>query len=97
MAYLLKLQEKKPVICCGDLNVAHQEIDLKNPRPTAKMQALLMKREPALTEPSRAALLIHSAIFIQIKRVLTPGGPIAFVHERRMPAGVLTISVSAKA
>ena len=32
LAYLLKLQEKKPVICCGDLNVAHQEIDLKNPK-----------------------------------------------------------------
>ena len=32
LAYLLKLQEKKPVICCGDMNVAHQEIDLKNPR-----------------------------------------------------------------
>ena len=32
LAYLLKLQETKPVICCGDLNVAHQEIDLKNPK-----------------------------------------------------------------
>ncbi len=32
LEYLLKLQEKKPVICCGDLNVAHQEIDLKNPK-----------------------------------------------------------------
>ena len=31
LAYLLKLQESKPVICCGDFNVAHQEIDLKNP------------------------------------------------------------------
>ena len=30
-AYLQKLDEKKPVILCGDLNVAHQEIDLKNP------------------------------------------------------------------
>ncbi|ROR21762.1 exodeoxyribonuclease-3 [Mobilisporobacter senegalensis] len=30
--YLLKLDEKKPVIICGDLNVAHQEIDLKNPK-----------------------------------------------------------------
>jgi len=29
--YLLQLQEKKPVILCGDLNVAHQEIDLANP------------------------------------------------------------------
>lgn len=36
LAYLLKLQEKKPVICCGDLNVAHQEIDLKNPKTNRK-------------------------------------------------------------
>ena len=30
--YMLELNEKKPVILCGDLNVAHQEIDLKNPK-----------------------------------------------------------------
>ena len=29
--YLISLDQKKPVIACGDLNVAHQEIDLKNP------------------------------------------------------------------
>lgn len=32
LAYQKKLEEKKPVIYCGDLNVAHQEIDLKNPK-----------------------------------------------------------------
>ena len=31
-AYMQKLDEKKPVIFCGDLNVAHKEIDLKNPK-----------------------------------------------------------------
>ena len=31
--YLLKLDREKPVILCGDLNVAHREIDLKNPGP----------------------------------------------------------------
>lgn len=31
-AYLLTLDSKKPVIVCGDLNVAHKEIDLKNPK-----------------------------------------------------------------
>lgn len=31
-AYLKKLEEKKPVIICGDFNVAHKEIDLKNPK-----------------------------------------------------------------
>ena len=32
LAYLKKLEGKKPVIFCGDLNVAHEEIDLKNPK-----------------------------------------------------------------
>ena len=31
-AYLMELDRKKPVVLCGDLNVAHQEIDLKNPK-----------------------------------------------------------------
>lgn len=34
--YLLGLNEKKPVILCGDLNVAHNEIDLKNPKTNRK-------------------------------------------------------------
>lgn len=34
--YLLKLKSKKPVIVCGDLNVAHEEIDLKNPKTNRK-------------------------------------------------------------
>ncbi|SDZ77579.1 exodeoxyribonuclease-3 [Pseudobutyrivibrio sp. ACV-2] len=34
--YLLKLNEKKGVILCGDLNVAHKEIDLKNPKTNRK-------------------------------------------------------------
>lgn len=31
--YLMALDQEKPVLACGDLNVAHQEIDLKNPGP----------------------------------------------------------------
>ena len=31
-AYIVELDKKKPVIICGDLNVAHEEIDLKNPK-----------------------------------------------------------------
>ncbi len=52
LAYINKLNEKKPVVFCGDLNVAHEEIDLKNPKTNhhnagftdeerAKMTALL--------------------------------------------------------
>lgn len=36
LAYLNGLKEKKPVIFCGDLNVAHKEIDLKNPKTNRK-------------------------------------------------------------
>ena len=43
-SYLKKLEEKKPVIFCGDLNVAHREIDLKNPR-TNRTRALPTRRE----------------------------------------------------
>ena len=39
--YLKRLDKKKPVILCGDLNVAHQEIDLKNPK-TNRMNAVLV-------------------------------------------------------
>ena len=36
LSYLKKLEETKPVIFCGDLNVAHKEIDLKNPKSNRK-------------------------------------------------------------
>ena len=36
LAYLKKLEEKKPVVVCGDMNVAHKEIDLKNPKSNRK-------------------------------------------------------------
>lgn len=36
LAYLKKLEQTKPVIVCGDLNVAHREIDLKNPKTNRK-------------------------------------------------------------
>ena len=42
-AYLKELETKKPVIFCGDLNVAHQEIDLKNPKTNRKKPARVGK------------------------------------------------------
>lgn len=36
LEYIKRLDEKKPVIVCGDLNVAHKEIDLKNPKSNRK-------------------------------------------------------------
>ena len=45
-AYLLALDAQKPVILCGDLNVAHQEMDLKNPK-TNRMNAGFTDQERA--------------------------------------------------
>lgn len=49
-AYLLSLDEKKPVIVCGDMNVAHQEIDLKNPKTNRKNAGFTDEERAKMTE-----------------------------------------------
>lgn len=49
-AYLLKLREKKPVIVCGDMNVAHKEIDLKNPKTNRKNAGFTDEERDKMTE-----------------------------------------------
>ena len=46
--YVKDLEKNKPVIFCGDLNVAHKEIDLKIQKQIKKMLALLLKNEKVL-------------------------------------------------
>ena len=48
--YLLGLNAKKPVIVCGDLNVAHEEIDLKNPKTNRKNAGFTDEEREKLTE-----------------------------------------------
>lgn len=48
--YLKRLDEKKPVIMCGDLNVAHQEIDIKNPKTN--------RRNAGFTDEERSKMTI---------------------------------------
>ena len=48
--YLLKLNETKPVIMCGDLNVAHKEIDLKNPKTNTKNAGFTIEERNKMTE-----------------------------------------------
>ncbi|CAM3093141.1 exodeoxyribonuclease III [Streptobacillus ratti] len=49
-AYLKKLEEKKPVIVCGDLNVAHKEIDLKNPKTNTRSAGFTIEERNKFTE-----------------------------------------------
>ena len=48
--YLLKLNETKPVIMCGDLNVAHKEIDLKNPKTNRRNAGFTDEERQKMTE-----------------------------------------------
>jgi len=48
--YLKKLDAKKPVIVCGDLNVAHKEIDLKNPKTNVNNAGFTPQERAAMTK-----------------------------------------------
>ena len=49
-SYVQKLDEKKPVVICGDLNVAHKEIDLKNPGTNRKNAGFTDEERSKMTE-----------------------------------------------
>lgn len=91
-AYLKRLDEKKPVILCGDLNVAHEEIDLKNPK-TNRMNAGFTDQER-----EKFSTLLASG-FIDTFRTLYPEQVTyymvvhtVFRHVRKTQDGVSTIS-----
>ena len=63
--YLLKLNRTKPVIRCGDLNVAHKEIDLKNPKTNTHNAGFTIEERNKMTE------LLNSG-FIDTFRYLYP-------------------------
>lgn len=66
LAYCLQLQQKKPVIFCGDLNVAHTELDLANPKPN--------RGKKGFTDEERAGFQAFvDAGFIDTFRLFTQG------------------------
>lgn len=65
LAYIKSLDEKKPVVFCGDLNVAHKEIDLKNPKSNTK--------NPGFTKEEREKMdALLDAGFLDTFRVFYP-------------------------
>ncbi len=66
--YLSELDSRKPVILCGDLNVAHEEIDLKNPKTN--------RRNPGFTDEERGKMTqLLEAGFTDTFRALHPDSP----------------------
>ena len=62
---IVKLDQKKPVIVCGDLNVAHEEIDLKNPKTNRKNAGFSDEERGKMTE-------LLSAVFTDTFRYFYP-------------------------
>lgn len=63
--YLKRLEEKKPVVVCGDLNVAHKDIDLKNPKTN--------HNNPGFTDEERAKMTeLQESGFIDTFRFFYP-------------------------
>lgn len=63
--YLKTLDQKKPLIVCGDMNVAHEEIDLKNPKTNRKNAGFTDEERQKMTE-------LLSSGFIDTFRLLYP-------------------------
>ena len=86
-AYLQALDQKKPVIVCGDLNVAHQEIDLKNPKSNRPEKPEVQSRQRGLLR--RRTRKIHGAagcgLYRYIPRAVPRFGRGVFVVELPLP------------
>ena len=55
--YIGKLDQKKPVVICGDMNVAHQEIDLKNPKTNRRNAGFTDEERNKMTELLQAGFV----------------------------------------
>ena len=85
-AYLKTLEEQKPVVLCGDLNVAHEEIDIKNPKSNRMNAGFTDQERAKMTE-------LLAAGFVDTFRALHPGETGAYswwsyrFHARENNAG----------
>ncbi len=94
--YLIGLKDKKPVIMTGDLNVAHQEIDLKNPKTNHKNAGFTDEERGKMTELLNAGFVDTYRYFYPDTEGCIPGGPICFMQGRKIPDGELIILLCQK-
>lgn len=92
LKYLKKLEETKPVIFCGDLNVAHKEIDLKNPKTNRKNAGFSDEEREKFSVLLENGFIDTFRYFYPEAEEPIPGGPTVSMRERRTPDGALTIS-----
>ena len=82
----------KPVVMCGDFNVAHQEIDLKNPGPNRGKAGFSDEERDKFTKLLDAASPTRSASCTPTSPARTRGGATASTRARTTPDGASTTS-----
>ena len=89
LTYLNKLEEKnKGIILCGDFNVAHKEIDLKNPKTNQNNAGFSPQERKFFTELLNMVTLIHLENLIRLQNNIL-GGPTDIMLEREISDGEL--------
>ena len=97
-AYVKALDEKKPVVICGDLNVAHEEIDLKNPKPNRGNAGFTDEERAKAHRAARQRLCRHlPRTSTPTRWAPIPGGPTCTTRAPTTRAGASTISSSPNA
>ena len=90
--YLMRLDKVKPVIVCGDMNVAHKEIDLKNPKTNRKNAGFTDEERDKFSQLLASGFTDTFRYFYPDKEAFTHGGLTASSRVKRMQAGVSTTS-----
>lgn len=89
--YIKALDQKKPVVFCGDLNVAHEEIDLKNPKTNHNNAGFSDAERAKMTNILQNGFTDTFRYFIRTAKASTAGGVICLKQGKRMPDGASTI------
>lgn len=92
-AYLKQLEEKKPVVFCGDLNVAHREIDLKNPKTNRNNAGFTDQEREKFTRLTEQGFTDTYRYFYPDQEGIYSWCPTASKQGRKMLDGVLIIFV----
>lgn len=91
-SYLIELDQKKPVILCGDLNVAHEEIDLKNPKTNHKNAGFSNEERNKMTELLASGFTDTFRHFYPDTENIYSWWSYRFKAREKMPDGALIIS-----
>ena len=95
-AYLKRLEEDKPVIVTGDMNVAHKEIDLKNPKTNRKNAGFTDEERGKFTELLESGFIDTFRYFYPEKEGVYSWWSYRFKAREKMRGGALIISVCPK-